>query len=67
MPWFNQVLYQSGQGNLQDQSRLGDEQIKSSSAEKDLEVLVDERLNVSHPLVLAAQKTNFALNFILGL
>lgn len=58
----NKVLHLS-EGSSQFQYNLGDDWIESSS-EKDLGVLVDEKLDMSQQWALTAQKANCILGFI---
>jgi len=53
-----------GQGNPQNQYRQGNGGTESSPAKKDLGVLVDEKLNMSRPCVLTAQKPSHILGCI---
>lgn len=47
-----------GRNNPRDQYMLGTDELESSSAEKDLGVLVENKLNMSQQCILAGKKSN---------
>ncbi|GAB0203207.1 hypothetical protein GRJ2_002786300 [Grus japonensis] len=60
----NRMKFNNAKCNLKHKYKLGREWIESSPEEKDLGVLIDEKLNMSRQCTLAAQKASHVLGCI---
>jgi len=54
-------IWHLGQSNASHKYKLGEKWLNSSPAERDLRVLVDSGLSVSHQCALAAKRANYIL------